>query len=154
MNQNLEQLDMKTARLGVSGLLVRGGRSAIGDMSILLGLRDRNDTSLPGLWCTPGGGVEEGEALDIALIREFKEETNLTIDVGRTISVQERTSARGNIILVFKQVFLRTPDPARALDGFEQLAMFDESQLREMFAKKQVTDMTEAAIREFWRYCR
>jgi len=33
-------------------------------------------------WAPPGGGVEFGESLAQALIREFAEETNLTISVG------------------------------------------------------------------------
>lgn len=34
------------------------------------------------LWAPPGGGLEFGEHAAEALIREFKEETNLTIEVG------------------------------------------------------------------------
>jgi 8-oxo-dGTP diphosphatase len=33
-------------------------------------------------WAPPGGGVEFGEHVADALIREFKEETNLTIEAG------------------------------------------------------------------------
>jgi 8-oxo-dGTP diphosphatase len=34
-------------------------------------------------WAPPGGGVEFGESLEEALIREFHEETGMTVSVGR-----------------------------------------------------------------------
>ena len=40
-------------------------------------------------WIPPGGGVEFGESLEQALIREFKEETGLTVSVGRRVHVNE-----------------------------------------------------------------
>ncbi|MAL17074.1 MAG: NUDIX hydrolase [Balneola sp.] len=40
-------------------------------------------------WIPPGGGVDFGESLEDALIREFKEETNLQISVGKRLHVNE-----------------------------------------------------------------
>jgi 8-oxo-dGTP diphosphatase len=36
-----------------------------------------------GFWGPPGGGVEFGESLEHTLIREFKEETGLTVELGK-----------------------------------------------------------------------
>lgn len=66
------------ARIGVIGLVARDGR-------ILL-LHRRDDLDLhPGLWGLPGGGVEKGEGLEGALVREVREETGFPVRVGRSV---------------------------------------------------------------------
>jgi len=40
-------------------------------------------------WSLPGGDVEEGETLELAIIREAQEETGLTIEVERIVAVNE-----------------------------------------------------------------
>lgn len=42
----------------------------------------RKEKAYPGLWDLPGGGVEEGETLQQAAVREAKEETGLDIKPG------------------------------------------------------------------------
>ncbi len=52
---------------------------------ILLGLRNRGRKS--GLWCIPCGYVDYEEDIYDAVVREFKEETNLDVEVERLLDV-------------------------------------------------------------------
>jgi mutator protein MutT len=45
---------------------------------------------LKGEWSLPGGGVEVGETLDAAVVRELFEETGLTVTVGPVVEVLDR----------------------------------------------------------------
>lgn len=69
-------------RVRVMGLL-RGSHDTV-LMIHHTGLNDQNE-----LWLPPGGGVEFGESVSDALIREFQEETGLTIQVGCLLFVHE-----------------------------------------------------------------
>ena len=59
-------------RVRVNGLVYRGN-------ALLLLKHNINRTTL---WAPPGGGIEFGESIEDALIREVKEETNLDIIPG------------------------------------------------------------------------
>ncbi|RSM51210.1 NUDIX hydrolase [Actinoplanes sp. ATCC 53533] len=65
---------MKVRRIGAYGLC----RDAAG--RVLLA-RNSQLSAFPGLWTLPGGGVEQGEHPDDTVVREFAEETGLTVRV-------------------------------------------------------------------------
>ena len=65
---------MKIRRVGAYGVLRdRDGR-------VLLA-RNSELSAFPGLWTLPGGGVDQGEHPDDAVVREFEEETGLAVRV-------------------------------------------------------------------------
>jgi 8-oxo-dGTP diphosphatase len=65
-------------------------------------LLKRNTEPFKGYWHLVGGHVDENETLKEALKREFKEETNLDIDVGDIIDGRiEKTFDRIKIIVTF-----------------------------------------------------
>ncbi len=61
--------------------------AVIHEGKILLTQREDFET-----WILPGGGVEEGESLAQAAIRETKEETGLNIELTRLVGVYSRLS--------------------------------------------------------------
>jgi 8-oxo-dGTP diphosphatase len=66
-------------RIGAYGLCRDDGR-------VLLA-RSSDKSDFPGVWQIPGGGLEHGEPPAHALVREYREETGLEIEVGRPIAV-------------------------------------------------------------------
>lgn len=65
---------MKVRRIGAYGL-------CRDDAGRVLLARNSTLSTFPGLWTLPGGGVEQGEHPDDTVIREFFEETGLTVRV-------------------------------------------------------------------------
>ena len=66
-------------RVRVAGILIEDGR-------ILLIEHTKNDKKY---WLVPGGGIDWGESASEALIREFKEETSLDIEVEKFLFISE-----------------------------------------------------------------
>jgi ADP-ribose pyrophosphatase YjhB (NUDIX family) len=138
MPNNQENVRELLPKIGISGILVHEGK-------FLLGRRLTNDTQ-GGMWVTPGGGVEFGERLDIALIREFKEETRLEVTVKQGwASIQQRIGER-HVVIPFMEVECEDLSPLIAGDGFDKVAFFTYKEVLEMKQAKTVTAMTFGAI--------
>src|SRR3954463_5657568 len=71
---------MKIRRVGAYGV----SRDEAG--RVLLA-RGSDAGEFPGFWSLPGGGVEQGEHPDDAVVREFGEETGLRVRVDRVHAV-------------------------------------------------------------------
>ena len=86
------QAEWAVFRVG-QGILVEDGKV------LLSGNRWYSDKAL--IWTLPGGRTEEGEGVAEALVREFREETDLDIEVGELAYVAEaRSTTQRRLFLV------------------------------------------------------
>jgi 8-oxo-dGTP diphosphatase len=73
--------------VGVGAVIVDGDRML---------LVKRAHEPLKGEWSLPGGAVEVGESLEVALVREVREETSLDVTVGPVVEVLDRIGRDAN----------------------------------------------------------
>ncbi|GAB4244706.1 MAG: hypothetical protein Tsb0034_23000 [Ekhidna sp.] len=94
--ENLESPFEEKVRVRACGLLIEKGKV------LLL----KHDTIGPEgyLWSPPGGGVAFGEQAVDALKKEFLEETNLKVEVGRYLFANEFIDHRHHAIELFFEV--------------------------------------------------
>jgi ADP-ribose pyrophosphatase YjhB (NUDIX family) len=112
-------------------MVIRPGVAAVifRDDGVLLQRRDDN-----GRWGLPGGGVEPGESVRVAIAREVREETGLDVEPVRVIGVysdpanhQIVTYPDGNVIHYVSTVFecvIRNGELACGAESLE-LGFFD-----------------------------
>ena len=81
VSEQLKSVFGGKVRVRVMGLLIEGERVLLLNH---LGVNRENE-----FWCPPGGGVEPGESLRESLIREFKEETDLDVEIKKFVGFSE-----------------------------------------------------------------
>jgi len=84
----------------------------------LLLTRRRPDAHLPNLWEFPGGKVEDGETLEIALQREMMEELGIEVRVGDLFFQTTHTYPERSIALFFFNCTIAAGD-VQAIDVTE-----------------------------------
>jgi len=78
LNKTILEIKMNMIRVAAKALIVKNNQ-------VLILQRKRNSPNDKIEWDIPGGGIEYGESFSDALVREVKEETNLTVEVFDTI---------------------------------------------------------------------
>ncbi len=104
-------------RVRVAGVLIENDR-------ILLIEHSKNDKKY---WLVPGGGVDWGESTAESLIREYKEETNLDIEVESFLFISETIAPdkKKHVINLYFKI-RRKPDSAA------EIRLGDESMLTDL----------------------
>lgn len=69
----------RVQRVAAYAVCVRDGRLLLAQLS--------ERTANPGSWTLPGGGIDHGEPPRQAVVREFREETGLEVEVGPLLDV-------------------------------------------------------------------
>lgn len=84
--------------VGVSALITNSANE------ILIIARSLTD-SMPGVWETPGGGLDMGEDPHDAVIREVKEEVGLDVEIKNVLDVIPDANEKNNIKRFLLQIF-------------------------------------------------
>ncbi len=123
----------------VSAIISKGGK-------VLLLMRHSND-SLPNLYEFPGGGVEEAETLEDALVREVGEEAGLNVkSILRYVG-----SLKGEIhgTMLKRYTFLvsvEDPESVKLSHEHEKYMWAGKKDLSDI----KLTEWTEQTLRQFW----
>jgi len=120
-------------RIGVGGVLIREGRVLV------------NRAVYRTLFTIPSGFVEAGEALEPALIREFREETGVSPVVGRLLLARHKVLEAGVSDVYFAfQVGLIRGEPSAILP---EIAESREILASEAIDRPWISELSRMAIR-------
>ena len=130
--------------LGVAGLIIENDR-------ILL--IERGKEPMKGYWSLPGGLVEVGETLEIAVRREIREETGLEVDILSLVEVFERITpdaeGRPEYHFVLMDYLCRpTSGAMRAGDDAARAQWFTEPEIAELLITPGTPKVIAKAFRE------
>lgn len=139
MNQHTNTLDSysKKLRVRACGVLIQNKK-------ILL-IKHNNIGELNEFWIPPGGGIEFGEPITTAIKREFLEETNLNIEVGEFLTINEHLSTELHAIELFYKVSLIGGSLQLGHDPEHKAAQQLLTQL-DFFSKKELSQIDDRAL--------
>lgn len=107
-------------RVAVRGIALQNGHL------LCARLKDYRHAGQPDFWCTPGGGLDSGEALVPALEREIIEETGIKPKVGNLVYIQqftyEQTEQLEFFFLITNPVDFQNVDVSKSSHGAVEIA--------------------------------
>jgi 8-oxo-dGTP diphosphatase len=86
-----------------------------------------------GTWSLPGGGVERGETLKEAAIREVKEETGYDIDVGDIVALNEAFIDGNHVFFItFRGTIVQAPETISGDENILDVQWMDVERAEEL----------------------
>ena len=95
-------------RIRVCGVCIEDGKILLINHT---GVRENTD-----FWCPPGGGLQFGETIKDCLKREFLEETNTEISVGKFLTINEFINPPLHAVELFYEVKIINGIPKKGTD--------------------------------------
>lgn len=115
---------MSECRIVVGAAIV----DSLSSPSRVLATRRNRPQALAGRWEFPGGKVEHGESAETALLREIREELDVTLMLGEELAPAGRSwriSDRLTLRIFLAEVFVGTPRPGESHDKIQWLSADD-----------------------------
>lgn len=125
--------------LGVGGILWHQGKALLVQRALDPG---------KGMWTIPGGYVEQGEPLEEAIIREFREETGLETGTLSIVAVRDRPGEDGyahDLYVIFLLKYL-SGYPVADKNEVSGLGFFPLDEVRKMEVAPLTLSMLEATF--------
>jgi 8-oxo-dGTP diphosphatase len=108
MNQEIINQYGNHLRVRICGICVQKGKI------LLINHSGMNESSE--FWSPPGGGLQFGETIDECLKREFLEETNTIISIGKFLTVREFIKSPLHAIELFYEVKIESGEVKKGFD--------------------------------------
>ena len=108
MNKELIRQYGNQLRVRVCGICVQSGKVLLINHS---GMNESGE-----FWSPPGGGLEFGESIEDCLKREFLEETNTVISVGKFLTVREFLKPPIHAIELYYEVKIESGNIKKGFD--------------------------------------
>lgn len=131
-------MNTKPYRLVVRGILIENNK-------VLLCQRSHRAGSFPGLWELPGGKVDSGEDFDKALVREFREETGLSISLEKVLGAGELERGQDKLAYLFLLVS-RTGGEVQISHEHDAYAWYDSNELQTVPIPPQLQSMRDTVV--------
>lgn len=125
------------AKLAVSAVINEGTQ-------VLLIVRGHEPAQ--GLWSLPGGGVETGESLEEALVREVREETGLIIQVQSDVFHQDIVLSPTHTYDLYTFTAIVLGGEMRAGDDAAEVAWVELSMLSELQTTPRLEEIILTAL--------
>jgi 8-oxo-dGTP diphosphatase len=108
MNKNIINQYGNHVRVRVCGVCIQEGKILLINH---VGIRENSD-----FWCPPGGGLQFGETIEECLKREFLEETNTEISVGKFLTINEFVNPPLHAVELFYEIKIISGEPQKGFD--------------------------------------